>query len=182
MRPSARSSASRTVRRSSRSTPSRCGGRSASVAEDENDAEGEVADGEPAEAPEEDAPDADIAEEHVPDADAPEAEAPAAEATEDRAAAAGPTQDELRAALDRVGVADVLVEALMATVSLGFRRVSAEARDLPQAKLAIESLRALEPVLRESGVDEGLLRDLEQARMNLQLAYASAVSEEAETG
>ena len=65
----------------------------------------------------------------------------------------------------------------MATVSLGFRRVSADARDLPQARLAIESLRALEPVLREGGVDEGLLRDLEQARMNLQLAYASAVSE-----
>jgi len=55
----------------------------------------------------------------------------------------GPTRDELRAALDRVGVSDVLVEALMATVSLGFRRVSAEARDLPQARLAIESLRAL---------------------------------------
>ena len=90
----------------------------------------------------------------------------------------GPTEEDLRAALDRVGVADVLVEALMAIVSLGFRRVSAEARDLPQARLAIESLRALEPVLRESGVDEGLVRDLEQARMNLQLAYAKAVGED----
>lgn len=89
-----------------------------------------------------------------------------------------PSEEELRAALDRVGVADVLVEALMATVSLGFRRVSAEARDLPQARLAIESLRALEPVLREGGLDEGLVRDLEQARTNLQLAYARAVSEE----
>ena len=97
-------------------------------------------------------------------------------------AQAGPTEDELRAALDRVGVSDVLVEALMAAVSLGFRRVSAEARDLPQARLAIESLRALEPVLREAGVDDGLVRDLEQARINLQLAYASAVAEEAEAG
>jgi replication fork clamp-binding protein CrfC len=91
---------------------------------------------------------------------------------------AGPTDDELRAALDRVGVSDVLVEALMATVSLGFRRVSAETRDLPQARLAIESLRALEPVLREGGVDAALVRDLEQARVNLQLAYAQAVAEE----
>jgi hypothetical protein len=88
-----------------------------------------------------------------------------------------PTEEELREALDRVGVADVLLNALSATASLGFRRVSAEARDLPQARLAIEALRALEPVLREGGVDETLVRDLEQARANLQLAYAKAVSE-----
>jgi hypothetical protein len=36
----------------------------------------------------------------------------------------------------------------------------------------------MEPVLREGGVDEAVVRDLEQARMNLQLAYAKAVSEE----
>ncbi len=88
-----------------------------------------------------------------------------------------PTEEELREALDRVGVADVLLQALTATASLGFRRVSSEARDLAQARLAIEALRALEPVLREGGVDEALVRDLEQARMNLQLAYAKAVEE-----
>jgi hypothetical protein len=89
-----------------------------------------------------------------------------------------PTEEELLAALDRVGVADVIVQALATSASIGFRRVSAEARDLPQARLAIESIRALEPVLRESGVEDSLVRDLEQARMNLQLAYAKAVSEE----
>ena len=89
-----------------------------------------------------------------------------------------PTEEELREALDRVGVADVLLQALTATASLGFRRVSSEARDLGQARLAIEALRALEPVLREGGVDEAIVRDLEQARMNLQLAYAKAVEEE----
>jgi hypothetical protein len=88
-----------------------------------------------------------------------------------------PSEEELRAALDRVGVTDVLLEAAMTTLSLGFRRVSAEARDLAQAKLAIEALRALEPVLREGGVDEAVARDLEQARSNLQLAFAAAVSE-----
>jgi hypothetical protein len=88
-----------------------------------------------------------------------------------------PSEEELLAALDRVGVADVLVQALATTASIGFRRVSAEARDLAQARLAIESLRALEPVLRDGGVDESLLRDLEQARTNLQLAYATAVTE-----
>jgi len=89
-----------------------------------------------------------------------------------------PTEEELRDALDRVAVADVLVQALGAAVSLGFRRVAPETQDLPQARLAIDALRALEPVLREGGVEEQLVRDLEQARTNLQLAYAKAVEEQ----
>jgi hypothetical protein len=88
-----------------------------------------------------------------------------------------PSEEELREALEKVSVADVFLGALTSVVSLGFHRVSPEARDLPQAKLAIDALRALEPVLREGGVDESVVRDLEQARANLQLAYAKAVSE-----
>jgi len=89
-----------------------------------------------------------------------------------------PTEEELREALDQIGVADILLNALSAVASIGFRSVSPEARDLEQTQLAIESLRALEPVLRQ-GVDEAIVRDLEQARANLQLAYAKAVSEPA---
>ena len=88
-----------------------------------------------------------------------------------------PNEDELREALDKVGVADILVNALSAAASIGFHRASTEARDLEQVRLAIESLRALDPVLREGGVDEAIVRDLDQARTNLQLAYASAVGE-----
>ena len=88
-----------------------------------------------------------------------------------------PSEEELRAALDSIGVNDVLVNAATAVVSLGFRRVSEEARDLDETRRSIEALRALEPVLREGGADESLVRDLEQARMNLQLAYAKAVGE-----
>jgi hypothetical protein len=91
------------------------------------------------------------------------------------------TADELLDALDRVGVADVLVQALATTAAIGFRRVSPEARDLTQARFAIEALRAFEPVLREGGVEDALVRDLEQARTNLQLAYAKAVAEEGST-
>lgn len=91
-----------------------------------------------------------------------------------------PTEEELREALGKVGVADVLVNALTAAVSLGFHRLTPEARDLDQARLAIESLRALDPVLREGGVDEQVVRDLEQARANLQLAYAKAVLDAAQ--
>ena len=74
------------------------------------------------------------------------------------------------------------MNALSATASIGFHRVSPEARDLEQARLAIESLRALEPVLREGGVADAVVRDLEQARTNLQLAYAKAVSEAESAG
>jgi hypothetical protein len=88
-----------------------------------------------------------------------------------------PTEEDLRKALDSVGVSDILLNALSATASLGFHRLSPETRDLTQARLAIEALRALEPVLREGGVDEQVVRDLEQARANLQLAYARAVEE-----
>ena len=88
-----------------------------------------------------------------------------------------PSEENLRDALDKIGVADILVNALSAAASIGFRRVSAEARDLEQVRLAVESLRALEPVLRESGVDDAIVRDLEQARTNLQLAYVKAVEE-----
>jgi len=88
-----------------------------------------------------------------------------------------PSEEELREALDRIGVADILVNALSATASIGFRRVSPEALDLDQARLAIEALRALDPVLREGGVDDAIVRDLEQARANLQLAYAKAVAD-----
>lgn len=87
-----------------------------------------------------------------------------------------PSEEELREALDRIAVGDILLSALSTTASIGFHRVSPEARDLDQVRLAIEAMRALEPVLRESGADEAVLRDLEQARANLQLAYASAIA------
>ena len=88
-----------------------------------------------------------------------------------------PTEEELREALDKVGVADILLNTLSAVASIGFHRVSSESRDLEKARLAIESLRALEPVLRGADVDDAIVRDLEQARTNLQLAYAKAVAE-----
>jgi biotin carboxylase len=93
-----------------------------------------------------------------------------------------PSDEELREALDRIGVADVVLNAVSAVASIGFRRVSPETRDLAQARLAIETLRALEPVLREGGVEDAIVRDLEQARTNLQLAYAKAVAEDAPAG
>jgi hypothetical protein len=88
-----------------------------------------------------------------------------------------PGEEELREALSKIAVSDVLVNALSAAASIGFARVAGETRDLGQVRLAIEALRALDPALREAGVGDAIVRDLEQARANLQLAYAKAVAE-----
>jgi septal ring factor EnvC (AmiA/AmiB activator) len=61
-----------------------------------------------------------------------------------------PNEEELAEALSRVGVADVLVNALTASVSLGYHKLSAGARDLPQARLAIEALREKKGAMNES--------------------------------
>ena len=78
-------------------------------------------------------------------------------------------EDELK----KLKVGDLLVQMLYTISSLGYRKLSAEDRDLDQAKLAIESLRALLPVL-EGAVPEDVMRDFRQVTANLQLAYADA--------
>ena len=75
--------------------------------------------------------------------------------------------------LKKLKVSDLLVQMLYTVSSLGYRKLSSEDRDLEQAKLAIESLRALLPVL-EGAVPEDVLRDFRQVTSNLQLAYAEA--------
>jgi hypothetical protein len=70
-------------------------------------------------------------------------------------------------------VADLLVQTLYTVSSLAYRKLSEDDRDLDQARLAIEALRALLPVLEGSVPDE-LVRDFKQVTSNLQLAYADA--------
>ena len=77
--------------------------------------------------------------------------------------------------LKKLKVRDLLVQTLYTVSSLGYRRLSEEDRDLDQARLAIESLRALLPVL-EGSVDEAVIRDFKQVMANLQLAYADATA------
>ena len=86
--------------------------------------------------------------------------------------------DELQAELAKLKVADLLLQTLYSVSSLGYHRLTGETRDLDQAKLAIEALRALLPVL-EGSVPEEALRDFGQVLANLQLAYADAVKERA---
>ena len=82
-------------------------------------------------------------------------------------------EEQLEAELKKLKVADLLVQTLYTVSSLGYRKLSEEDRDLEQAQLAIEALRALLPVLEGSVADE-LVRDFKQVTSNLQLAYADA--------
>jgi hypothetical protein len=87
------------------------------------------------------------------------------------------TEQELREALNRLQISDLLVQSLSTTSSLAFHRLAPESRDLDQARLGIEALRALVPVLRDSLPAE-VTRDFEAVTAKLQLAYAQAVEEE----
>jgi hypothetical protein len=83
---------------------------------------------------------------------------------------------QLEEELKKVKVSDLLVQTLYTVSSLGYGRLAAENRDLEQAKLAIDAMRALIPVL-EASVPEEVVRDFNQVTANMQLAYAQAVSE-----
>ena len=85
--------------------------------------------------------------------------------------------EQLEAELRKLKVSDVLVQTVFTLSSLGFQKLGDEGRDLEQARLAIESLRALVPVL-EPALPPDAIRDLNQTVANLQLAYAKAVSGE----
>jgi hypothetical protein len=98
----------------------------------------------------------------------------------------GPTADDellrqLEEELKTLKVSDVLVQTLYTVSSLGYRRLSEPDRDLDQARLAIEALRALLPLL-EGSASEELVRDFKQVTANLQLAYADAAKSETDEG
>jgi hypothetical protein len=80
---------------------------------------------------------------------------------------------QLEEELKKLKVADLLVQTVYTISSLAFRKLSEEDRDLDQAHLAIEALRALVPTLEGSVADE-IVRDFKQVTANLQLAYADA--------
>lgn len=84
--------------------------------------------------------------------------------------------DELQAELAKLRVADLLLQTVYTISSLGYHRLSGEAKDLEQARLAIDALKALLPVL-QGAVPEEALRDFNQVLVNMQLAYASAAEE-----
>jgi hypothetical protein len=75
--------------------------------------------------------------------------------------------DELR----KAKVSDLLVHTCSMLASLAFGKLAPDVRDLEQARLAIDALKALAPLL-----EEGPRRDIQQVVANLQLAFAEAAT------
>jgi hypothetical protein len=88
--------------------------------------------------------------------------------------------EQLQAELGRLKVSDLLLQTVYTISSLGYHRLSGENKDLEQARLAIEALKALVPVL-EGAVPDEAVRDFNQVLANMQLAYAAAAAETSET-
>jgi hypothetical protein len=73
--------------------------------------------------------------------------------------------DELR----KLRVGDMITSAASMLASLAYGKLAPDLRDLDEAKLAIDALRALLPVIPEDH-----RRDIQEVVSNLQLAYADA--------
>ena len=89
--------------------------------------------------------------------------------------------EQLAEELRRLRVEDVVIQSLITISSIGYRRLgltedTKEDRDLQQAKLAIDTMIALTPVL-ENVVPVELIREFNQSVASLQLAYAQAAGE-----
>ena len=85
--------------------------------------------------------------------------------------------EQLEAELRKLKVVDVLAQTIYTVSSLGWRRLAeGEDRDLEEAKLAIDALRALLPVL-ETVLPPEAMRDFNQVVSNMQLAFAKAAGD-----
>ena len=83
--------------------------------------------------------------------------------------------EDLVEAIRRMKVSDLLLSTISTTAQLAYAKLEPDSRDLEQARLAIESIKALLPVL-EGSVPEEVLGDFNQLVANLQLAYADAAA------
>src|SRR3954464_11901827 len=86
------------------------------------------------------------------------------------------TEEELIDQFRRMKVSDLVVSTLFTLTQLGYGKLEPSARDLDQARLAIDSLGALLPVVK-GAVPAEVTRDFESALANLRLAYAKAAAE-----
>ena len=88
----------------------------------------------------------------------------------------GLTPEQLLDEIKRLKVSDLLLSTVTTLAQLGFAKLDPPTRDLEQARLAIDAMRALVPQL-EGNIPAELQRSLDQTVTNLQLAYATAAGE-----
>jgi hypothetical protein len=87
------------------------------------------------------------------------------------------TPEQLLEAIRNMKVSDLLLSTFSTTAQLGYAKLEQGSRDLGQARLAIESMKALMPVL-EGEVAKEVAADFGRLLADLQLAYAKAAAEE----
>jgi hypothetical protein len=85
------------------------------------------------------------------------------------------TPEQIVEQIKRLDVSDLVVSTVTTLAQLGYAKLEEGTRDLEQARLAIDSLRALVPQL-EGHVPAELTRDLNAMVASLQLAYAGAAA------
>jgi hypothetical protein len=82
-----------------------------------------------------------------------------------------PSIEDVVEAIRAMRVQDLLQSTTFTFAQLAYAKLDEATRDLEQARLAIEALRALLPLAEES-LPEEVARDLRSTVANLQLAYA----------
>lgn len=80
----------------------------------------------------------------------------------------------LAAEVHKLPIRDLLVQTIGTISSLAWGRISGEGKDLAQAQLAIDALRALIPVVAPT-LSEQAGRDLNAVVSSLQLSYVKAL-------
>ncbi|MGZ8695447.1 MAG: hypothetical protein ACXWYS_08425, partial [Gaiellaceae bacterium] len=88
-----------------------------------------------------------------------------------------PSPEELAEQLRRLKASDVVLSLIPTLAQVAWAKLDPELRDLTEARVAIDAIRALVPVL-EGVASPEITRDLQQLVTNLQLAYASAADQE----
>jgi hypothetical protein len=85
-----------------------------------------------------------------------------------------PSPEELAEQLRRLKASDVVLSLIPTLAQVAWAKLDPELRDLTEARVAIDAIRALVPVL-DGVAPADVTRDLQQLVSNLQLAYAGAV-------
>jgi hypothetical protein len=89
-----------------------------------------------------------------------------------------PSPEELAEQLRQLKASDVVLSLIPTLGQLAYAKLDPAARDVVEARVAIDAIRALLPVIADT-VPADVTRDLQQLVTNLQLAYAAAVDEAA---
>jgi hypothetical protein len=85
------------------------------------------------------------------------------------------TPEQLLEQIKRLKVSDLLLSTITTLAQIGYAKLDETSRDLEQARIAIDAIAALLPLI-EGHVPAEISRDLAQMAANLKLAYAAAAS------